>query len=107
MYEPGKSSVLYEEDNYRVRGIASHLIVERSNTCRCTATINIQPIPSDLEKKLLKKGLEQSEYVYVPHLLIKSAAKKAIEVFAQEVGEYGSKMYLRSHSETKLKDIES
>src|SRR5262245_10203704 len=101
LYEPGKSVLLHEENGYRVFGSTMCLTVDREGTLRQTAGHKIEEIPPDLIKKLVQRGYNPNDFIYVPYILIKTAARESIEEFEKSLKRYDIESYVRSRFTNK------
>jgi len=73
------------------------LIIDREGHRRQTAGHGIEEIPPDIQKELVEKGYDPKDFIYVPYVLIKAAARKTIEEFENSLKKYITEHYVRSH----------
>jgi len=96
-YNPNLDSVnIYEEDGYRISAVNSHLTIHRGIYWRASAGLMIEEIPDSLKQRLIKKGYNPEDFIYVPYILIKAAAKKEIEEYIESLKEYQRSHYVRA-----------
>jgi hypothetical protein len=96
LYEPGQCVLLYEENGYRVTVNSMCLTIDFAGLRRHTAEIHIGETHPELRKRLIGKGYDPKDFVYVPYVLIRAAAKDSIEEFEKSLKKYDSDAYVRS-----------
>lgn len=96
-YDPVRqSTVLYEEEQYQVSAVRSHITIWNNRTMRASSCLKMEPIPEALERKLIARGYNPADYFYVPYILVRASAKASFEEFVASLQEETKKAYVRS-----------
>jgi hypothetical protein len=95
-YIPGESTLLYEEDGYRVVGNLTCLMIQTPKYFQASAGHKVEEVPPQIEKKLIQEGKDPKDFFYVPYILIKAEARASVEEFVRTLKEHNQECYTRA-----------